>query len=101
MACSIAFVHRLALSLVALLTHQHYVYYNTHMEVYIMRTNIVINDKLIEEAKRLTGLKTKKDIVNLALKELIMRRKQKNLLDIKGKISFIEDYDYKNMREDI
>ncbi|TZE79723.1 type II toxin-antitoxin system VapB family antitoxin [Calorimonas adulescens] len=66
-----------------------------------MRTNIVINDKLIEEAKRLTGLKTKKDIVNLALEELIMRRKQKNLLDIKGKISFIEDYDYKNMREDI
>lgn len=64
-----------------------------------MRTNIYIDERLIEEAKKLTGLKTKKDIVNLALEELIKNRKRKNLLDIQGKISFTEDYDYKKMRE--
>lgn len=64
-----------------------------------MRTNIFINEQLIEEAKKLTGLKTKKDIVNLALEELIRSRQRKNLMDIRGKISFAEDYDYKKMRE--
>lgn len=63
-----------------------------------MRTNIFINEQLIEEAKKLTGLKTKKDIVNLALEELIRSRQRKNLMDIRGKISFAEDYDYKKMR---
>jgi Arc/MetJ family transcription regulator len=66
--------------------------------VYDVRTNIYIDEKLIEEAKKLTGLKTKKDVVNLALEELIKNRRRKNLLDIQGKISFVEDYDYKQMR---
>lgn len=63
-----------------------------------MRTNIVIDDALIKEAMKLSNLKTKKEVVNLALKEFVQNRKRKNLKDLKGKIEFAEDYDYKNMR---
>lgn len=64
-----------------------------------MRTNIFIDDQLMAEALKLTGLKTKKEIVNLALKEFVENHKRKNLLDLKGKIKFADDYDYKKMRE--
>lgn len=66
----------------------------------IIRTNIVIDDELIKEALKITGIKTKKEIVNIALKELIENHKRKNLMDLKGKIQFDENYDYKKMRED-
>lgn len=65
----------------------------------MMWTNIVIDDKLIEEAMKITGIKTKEEIVNIALKELIENHKRKNLMDLKGKIQFDENYDYKKMRE--
>jgi Arc/MetJ family transcription regulator len=65
-----------------------------------MRTNIVIDDELLEEAFKYTNLKTKKDLIHLALKELIDNHKKMSLLDIKGKISFEEDYDYKKLRND-
>lgn len=56
----------------------------------IMRTNIIIDDELIKEALKITGIKTKKEIVNIALKELIENHKRKNLMDLKGKIQFDE-----------
>ena len=64
-----------------------------------MRTNIVINEQLMQEAFRYTHLKTKKDIINLALKEFVENAKKLSLLDLRGKISFGEDYNYKAMRE--
>jgi len=64
-----------------------------------MRTNIVIDDALIEQAMRVSGLSTKKDIVAIALKEFVERRARKDLADLCGKISFAEDYDYKLLRE--
>ncbi len=64
-----------------------------------MRTNIVIDNELVKEAMELTGIKTKKEIVNLALQELVENRKQKDLRDLKGKILFDESYDYKAARE--
>lgn len=63
-----------------------------------MRTNIEIDDRLMEEAFKLTGIRTKKDLVHLALQELIKVKKKKNLLDLSGKIEFAEDYDYKSLR---
>lgn len=54
----------------------------------VMRTNIVLDDKLVEEGMKLTGVKTKKELVNLALKELIERRKKKNFLKFEGKIEW-------------
>ena len=64
-----------------------------------MRTNIVIDSKLIEQAMKLSGIKTKKDMVNTALEEFVQRHNQKNLLDIAGKIQLADSYDYKAMRE--
>lgn len=63
-----------------------------------MRTNIDLEDKLVEEAFSLTGLRTKKELVHLALRELINSRKKKNLFDLSGKIQFSDDYDYKKLR---
>jgi Arc/MetJ family transcription regulator len=63
-----------------------------------MRTNIDLDDSLVEEAFRLTNVRTKKELVNLALKELIRSRKKLNLLDLSGKIEFAENYDYKQLR---
>jgi len=64
-----------------------------------MRTNIVLNDELVEEAARVTGINTKKDLVHEALRVLIATRKRKNLLDLEGKIQFAPGYDYKALRE--
>jgi Arc/MetJ family transcription regulator len=64
-----------------------------------MRTNIVLDDKLMEEAFSLSDKKTKKDLVQEALEEYVANRKIKNLLDLEGKIEFSEGYDYKEMRE--
>jgi Arc/MetJ family transcription regulator len=64
-----------------------------------MRTNIVLNDELVEEAARVTGITTKKDLVHEALRVLIATRKRKNLLDLVGKIQFAPGYDYKALRE--
>ncbi|MFP4667666.1 MAG: type II toxin-antitoxin system VapB family antitoxin [Desulfosalsimonas sp.] len=64
-----------------------------------MRTNIVIDDELLEEAMRLGGAKTKKELISKALKEYVRTYRQKNLLDLKGSLEFREDYDYKSLRQ--
>jgi len=64
-----------------------------------MRTNIDLDDMLLDEAMKLTDAKTKKEVVHIALKELVENHKKKSLLDLKGKIKFAEDYDYKKLRE--
>lgn len=53
-----------------------------------MRTNIVLNDKLVKEGMKITKVKTKKELVNLALEELVARRKRKALLRLEGKIKW-------------
>jgi Arc/MetJ family transcription regulator len=63
-----------------------------------MRTNVVIDDKLIQEALRLSKLKTKKEIIHKALEEFIQNRKRLDLREVRGKIQFAEGYDYKKMR---
>lgn len=63
-----------------------------------MRTNIVLDDDLIEEAARLSGIRTKKDLVHEALRVFIATRKRKSLLDLAGKIELAPGYDYKALR---
>jgi Arc/MetJ family transcription regulator len=64
-----------------------------------MRTNIVLDDNLVEEAfKYASDVHTKRELIEVALKEFVTTRKMKNLKDIKGKIQFDENYDYKSMR---
>ena len=75
-----------------------YVYLHTQKEVH-MRTNIVIDDKLMEEAMILSGAKTKKELISNALQEFVTTRKRLNLLDLDGKIEFEKTYNYKVLRE--
>ena len=65
-----------------------------------MRTNIVLDDDLVAEASRLTGIKTKRKLVQEALKLLIETKKRESLLPLAGKIRFAEGYDYKHLREE-
>jgi Arc/MetJ family transcription regulator len=75
------------------------VYNDVYGEEPLMRTNIVLDDELVEEAARVTGITTKKDLVHEALRVLIATRKRKSLLDLEGKIQFAPGYDYKALRE--
>ena len=65
-----------------------------------MRTNIVLDDKIVEEAMKISGAKTKREVVSKALKEFVETRKRLNLLDLEGKITFHEEYHYKRLREE-
>lgn len=63
-----------------------------------MRTNIVLDDKLIKEAFKLSDSKTKKDLIHEALELYIKLKQRKDLRDLKGKIKFADDYDHKKLR---
>jgi Arc/MetJ family transcription regulator len=51
-----------------------------------MRTNIVIDEKLIKQGMKYTGIRTKKGVVDFALRELIKKRERKKILLLKGKL---------------
>jgi Arc/MetJ family transcription regulator len=63
-----------------------------------MRTNIVLDDNLVEEAFSLTDIKTKRDLVYQALSEFVNNRKRLNIKDLKGIGGIQADYDYKAAR---
>lgn len=63
-----------------------------------MATNLAIDDELLNEALEISGLKTKKETVNLALKEFVNRHRQQEIIDIFGKMDPDPDYDYKRGR---
>lgn len=64
-----------------------------------MRTNISLDDELVKEAFNYTGAKTKKELIGIALRELVENHRRLSLLDLAGKIRFAEGYDYKALRE--
>ena len=64
-----------------------------------MRTNIVLEDSLVKEALKYSGAKTKRELIHQALEEFVKNRRRRNLLDLAGKIEFVEGYDYKSLRE--
>lgn len=55
------------------------------------RTNIVIDESLVKAALKATGLKTRKELVDNALRELIRRESQKKILELKGKVTWQGD----------
>jgi len=64
-----------------------------------MRTNVVLDDKLVDEAfKYSQTISTKRELLETALREYVDIRKRSNIKDLKGKITFRSDYDYKVMR---
>jgi len=62
-----------------------------------MRTNIVIDDKLMADALKLTGAKTKREAVELGLKALIRLNKQQAIKKYKGKLKWDGDLDSKRL----
>lgn len=64
-----------------------------------MATNLALDDKLIDEARRVGHHKTKRAAVMAALQEYVQRRKQQKILDLKGSIDYDPDYDYKALRK--
>ena len=52
------------------------------------RTNIVLDEKLVREGLKTTGMKTRRALVDHALRELVRREKQVGLLGLKGKIGW-------------
>lgn len=66
-----------------------------------MRTNIVLDDQLVAQAMKYTKAKTKKELVALALQELVESRRRLNLADLQGKVQFVAGYDYKAMRKGV
>jgi hypothetical protein len=63
-----------------------------------MPTNLAIDDRLIEQARKLGRHRTKKETVTAALDEYIQRRKQQEILPVFGTIDYDERYDYKRER---
>jgi Arc/MetJ family transcription regulator len=64
-----------------------------------MPTNLDLDDRLVQEAQKLGGHRTKKDAVNAALDEYIRRRKQLEALKLMGTIEYDGNYDYKRARK--
>lgn len=63
-----------------------------------MATNLKLDDDLLDEALKLSGFRTKREAVTLALQEFVARRRQQQALKLRGKIDFDPDYDYKQHR---
>ena len=66
-----------------------------------MRTNIELDGDLIQEGLKLSRARTKRELVQLALKEFVENRRRLNLLELEGKIEFAEGYNHKRMREGV
>lgn len=64
-----------------------------------MAINLVLDDKLILEAQKISGHRTKKVVVAEALQECVQRRKQLKVLNLFNKIEYNDDHDYKKQRQ--
>jgi Arc/MetJ family transcription regulator len=53
-----------------------------------MRTNIVLDEDLVERAQKLTGIKTKREVVQEALRTLILLREQAEIRSLRGKLKW-------------
>jgi Arc/MetJ family transcription regulator len=68
-----------------------YQYTSCRDTIHIMRTNIVLEDALVEKARKLTGLKTKRAVVEEGLRTLIRLREQEKVRDLFGKLHWEGD----------
>ncbi|MCB1775881.1 MAG: type II toxin-antitoxin system VapB family antitoxin [Candidatus Competibacteraceae bacterium] len=65
-----------------------------------MRTNIVLNDELVNEVMRLANVKTKQEAVDLALQQFVAHRKQRRILELISQNLIDPDYDYRAVRDE-
>ncbi len=57
----------------------------------MLRTNIELDEELVDEAMKLTHIRTKKELVNYAIRELVRKVKTKKLLEIEGRVEWEGD----------
>jgi len=65
--------------------------YRSQVEAEMKRTNIVMDEKLIKEGMKTTGIKTRRALVDYALRDLLRRESQKRILELKGKVHWEGD----------
>ena len=63
-----------------------------------MATNLQIDNELIQEALQLGGHRTKRAVVEEALREYVQHRKQLKIIELFDTIEYEDDYDYKTQR---
>ena len=63
-----------------------------------MRTNIVLDDKIVAEAFRYAGVTTKRELVHVALCEYVESHRRRDLRLLRGRVQLFETYDYKALR---
>jgi len=63
-----------------------------------MATNLHIDEKLLAQALKAGGHKTKRETVNEALREYVRHREQMRVVELFGTVDYRDDYDYKAQR---
>jgi Arc/MetJ family transcription regulator len=63
-----------------------------------MRTNIDLREDLVAEGMKLSGARTKKELVHRALEEFVENHRRLDVRELRGKVSFRSDYDHKKLR---
>ncbi len=63
-----------------------------------MRIEMDLDDGLVDEAMRVSGIMDLEELILEGLKVLIGQKRRKSLLDLEGKIEFAPGYDYKSLR---
>lgn len=69
-----------------------------HIARCMVRTNIVLDEKLVQEAMKLAQVTTMREAVDLALRRFVQSGKQRKLLALKGSGGIAASYDYKRSR---
>lgn len=64
-----------------------------------MRTNIELDDELMRAAFSYAPVKTKRELVQLALREFVAQHRRKDLRELRGRGGILAEYDYKGLRE--
>jgi Arc/MetJ family transcription regulator len=55
------------------------------------RTNVVLDEVLVEECRKVTGIPTQRSLIDHALRELLRHERQKKVLELKGRIAWQGD----------
>ena len=72
----------------------------THSAVYPMRTNIVLDEALVAEAMQYAKMKSRRELVDLALREFVAARRRRDISELFGQVEIDPDYDYKVLRRE-
>jgi Arc/MetJ family transcription regulator len=68
----------------------------THQREANMRTNIMLDDELVKRAQKLTGIKTKRELIHEALRTLILLKEQAEVRNMRGKLKWEGDLNEKD-----